>query len=204
VTAHGPSVHRTWHDSPLSRCGNGKGRDPRGRGQAAGKGHGEGPCWRTAGLPWCTPAPRRLLPRIATPVDSSAWVLRGALSPSVTGCMVRVTSPSRPRKVVATSGREPGMCWGRAGCALPLGRSTATAGRGGPAHPRGSPRRPGQPTARNAVAHLACAPIAADAPSYRTCQPHAGLGAVCAGRRAPVLARRAHPLAPGRPAAPAL
>ena len=61
----------------------------------------------------------------------------------------------------------------------------ATADRGGPAHHRGSPHRPGSPTARKAVAHLACAPIAADALGHRTCEPHAGLGTVCAGVELP-------------------
>src|SRR5262249_24578034 len=81
---------------------------------------------------------------------------------------------------------------------------SATADRGDPAHHRGTPPRPGAPTARKAVAHLACAPIAADALGHRTCEPHAGRGAVCAGRRDPLLAHRSHPLALGRPAAPTL
>jgi len=45
----------------------------------------------------CTPAlPWRLLPRIVTPGGSWAWVLRGALSPSVAACMVGVSSPDHP------------------------------------------------------------------------------------------------------------
>jgi hypothetical protein len=60
--------------SPLVAMG--RARDPRGRGEAVGKGHGEGACWRTVGrLPWGTPMlPWRLLPRFATPGDSVAAV----------------------------------------------------------------------------------------------------------------------------------
>jgi hypothetical protein len=42
---------------PSDAVAMGRAGDPTGRGQAAGKGHGEGPCWRTAGLPASPGAP---------------------------------------------------------------------------------------------------------------------------------------------------
>src|SRR5215470_13536741 len=51
---------------------------------------------------------------------------------------------------------------------------SATADRGDPAHHRGTPPRPGAPTARKAVAHLACAPIA-DRKSTRLNSSHGSI-----------------------------
>jgi len=97
---------------------------------------------------------------------------RGSLS--MIGCMAGCTRQAIPREAVATSGREPGLCWGRADGVLPRGSPPTTTGRGGSAHDCGSPHRPGQPTVWKAVAHLACALIAADALAIGRVNPTQG------------------------------